>query len=317
MRRLLKVLNNLLNLSNSMQMVSDNLKLLSNSVQMASDDLKLMNGRLMSELIVKKHDYRSLAELEFKGFSQFGDDGIIQYLIHNLDHKHKTFIEFGVENYMESNTRFILQNNNWSGFIMDCSQGNINELARSYFFWKHDLEACCAFVTKENINDLLKKSIDKWGGVDLLHIDIDGNDYWVWEAITNILPTIVIIEYNSVFGIERAITVPYDSDFFRTNAHFSNLYWGSSLKALYLLAKQKGYEFIGCNRAGMNAYFIRSDAMNQLVRKMSLEDGYVLSKYRESRDKSGKLTYVSGQQRAEIIRGMPVFDIELSRVVPF
>ena len=115
------------------------------------------------------------------------------------------------------------------------------------------------------------------GGVDLLHIDLDGNDYWVWKEI-EIQPSIVILEYNSVFGLDRTITVPYRSNFNRTNAHFSNLYFGASLKAMYDLTVKKGYSFIGCNSAGNNAYFIRKDKMNGFVREVTLEEGYVLSK---------------------------------------
>jgi hypothetical protein len=125
------------------------------------------------------------------------------------------------------------------------------------------------------------------------------------------------MEYNSNFGIERAVTVPYNPQFYRTKAHFSNLYWGSSLKALYLLALEKGYEFIGCNSAGNNAYFIRKDKMNDHVRTVSLGNGYVQSKYRESRNEHGNLTFASNKERAETLRGLPVFDIESGSVAPF
>ncbi len=285
-------------------------------LQQANDDAKMLQGRLLSETLASRHDYDSLADFEYKVFSQFGDDGIIQFLTRILKLQHKTFIEFGVENYLESNTRFLLQKDNWSGFVLDGSQPNIDELRASHFFWKYDLIARSAFITKENISDLLAGGLKSWGGVDLLHIDIDGNDYWIWEAIS-LSPAIVIIEYNSSFGIDRAITVPYEPYFRRTRAHFSNLYWGSSLKALHILSLRKGYAFVGCNSAGNNAYFVHRDFMNEWVKEVSLESGYVISKYRESRDENGNLTYLSGKERAEIIRGMPVFDVELCEVVPF
>ena len=285
-------------------------------LQAANDDLKILMGVMKSEVVINKSGYQSLADLEFKVFSQFGDDGIIQYLAHNLDLKNKTFIEFGVEDYFESNTRFLLQKDNWSGFVMDGSSEHMTRLKQSPFYWKHDLSAQAAFVTKENVNQLLSAGLADWAGVDILHVDIDGNDYWVWKEI-EISPALVIMEYNSNFGIERAITVPYDPEFYRTKAHFSNLYWGSSLKALYLLALKKGYEFIGCNSAGNNAYFIRKDKMNDHVRAVSLENGYVRSKYRESRDEYGNLTFASAKERAEILRGLPVFDMELESVVFF
>ena len=292
------------------------LSTLPSRIQEGNDDVKIIQGRLLAETLVRKRDYDSLADFEFKVFSQFGDDGIIQFLTHNLKLDRKTFIEFGVENYLESNTRFLLQKDNWSGFVMDGSKRNIDQLRLSHLFWKHDLIAQSAFVTKENINDLLASIVEGWGGVDLLHVDIDGNDYWIWEAIS-LSPAIVIIEYNSSFGIDRAITIPYEPHFNRTRAHFSNLYWGSSLKALHILAQNKGYAFIGCNSAGNNAYFVRRDFMKEPVKEASLKSSYIVSKYRESRDEKGNLTYASGKERAEIIRGMPVFDVELGKVVPF
>jgi len=292
------------------------IQLIKDNIKFADEDMKILMGVMQAEATIKKKDYKSLGDLEFKVFSQFGDDGIIQYLAHNLDLKIQTFIEFGVEDYFESNTRFLLQKDNWSGFVMDGSSENMARLKQASLYWKHDLNAQAAFVTRENINQLISAGIADWDGVDILSIDIDGNDYWVWKEI-EINPAIVIMEYNSSFGIERAITVPYDPAFNRTKAHSSNLYWGSSLKALYLLALKKGYEFIGCASAGHNAYFVRKDKINDCVRTVSLAKGYVQSKYRDSRDEDGNLTFSSAKERAKILRGLPVFDIELESVVSF
>jgi hypothetical protein len=282
----------------------------------ANDDLRFLIGAGQCEAVIRKENYSSLKDLELRVYSQFGDDGIIQYLVHNLDLSNKTFIEFGVENYFESNTRFLLEKDNWSGFVMDGSDKNMAELKKGAFYWKHDLNALAEFVTVENINKLLSEGSKGWDGVDVLHIDIDGNDYWVWKDI-EINPSIVIVEYNSNFGIERAITIPYDPGFYRTNAHFSNLYWGCSLKALHCLASNKGYEFIGCNSAGNNAYFIRKDKMNSRVKQVSLEAGYVRSKYRESRDEHSNLTFASTAGVATILTGLPVYDIELGKETSF
>lgn len=293
-----------------------NLLLFPDNFKSSNEELRLLIGIGQTNPIIKMQNYRTLADLELRVYSQFGDDGIIQYLVHNLDLTHKTFIEFGVEDYFESNTRFLLQKDNWSGFVMDGSDKNILRLKKASFYWRHDLNAQAVFVTKDNINKLLSDGMSDWDGVDLLHIDIDGNDYWVWKEI-DINPAIVIMEYNSNFGIDRAITIPYAADFYRTKAHSSNLYWGSSLKALHVLALEKGYEFIGCNSAGNNAYFIRKDKMNERVKSVSLESGYVKSKYRESRDKNGSLTYASRKERIEVLQGLPVYDIESETVISF
>jgi hypothetical protein len=275
----------------------------------------LLLGRFMSGQNTGKNEIRSLAELEFKVFSQWGDDGIIQWLVQHLDIPNQTFIEFGVENYRESNTRFLLMNNNWSGFILDGTPKNISRIQNSEYYWQYELETHTAFIDAENVNELLRMSNFE-EDVGLLSIDLDGIDYWVWKSIDCIRPVIAIIEYNSVFGAERAVTIPYDRFFRRTKAHYSNLYWGASLPALHRLGAEKGYAFIGCNSAGNNAYFVRSDRLNASVREVPLEQGYVSSKFRENRDRDGQLSHVSGAARLELIRGMPVYNIISERTEP-
>lgn len=251
-----------------------------------------------------------LYEAEFKVFSQWGDDGIIQYLIQNLDipYQSKIFVEFGVENYTEANTRFLLMNNNWSGLVMDGSTQNMEYVRQDTLYHQHELTAKTAFIDKDNINQLISESGIK-GNIGLLSVDIDGNDYWVWEAINVIEPIIVIAEYNAVFGSERAISVPYQPDFYRTKAHYSNLYFGASLPALYHLAQQKNYAFVGCSSSGNNAYFVKKDKLNEFVKEISLKEGFIDSKFRESRNEKGELTFITGKKRIDIIKNMPVIDV--------
>ncbi len=263
---------------------------------------------LTAKSLIVKNRLDNIQDAEFKVFSQWGDDGIIQYLINYLEIKNKTFIEFGVEDYKESNTRFLLINNNWTGLVMDGSQDNINKIKNSNLYWKYNLKAKLAFVTAENINNLLTEE-NFLGEVGILHIDIDGNDYWVWRALEVVSPAIAIIEYNSVFGCERAITVPYDKDFIRSKKHYSNLYAGASIKALCDLATEKGYFFVGTNSAGNNAYFVRNDLIKDLT-KLTPQQGYTESQFRESRDKARQLTFVSGEQRINLIKGMQVFNTD-------
>ncbi len=271
---------------------------------------KLMLGKILSNQI-KAYEASQLQNIEFSVFSQFGDDGIIQWLIHHLDIPNKTFIEFGVEDYSESNTRFLMMNDNWSGFVMDGSNKNINKLKSQYYYWRHDLAAQAVFITRDNINSLIAEQ-NFQEDVGLLHIDLDGNDYYVWKAINVINPVIVIVEYNSLFGIDRPISVIYDDGFVRKNAHYSNLFWGTSLLSLNNLAREKGYSFIGCNSAGNNAYFVRNDKLNSKVKSVSLADGFVQSKYRESRDKNGQLSYLSKQDAKKLLSGIKVFNTDLN-----
>lgn len=273
----------------------------------------LLLGRLMADRVREKETVGSLSDVEFRAFSQFGDDGIIQWLIHRLDIPTRTFVEFGVENYRESNTRFLLLNNNWSGLIMDGSAANVEQIVHSEYYWRHHLLAKAAWVTAENVNNLIE-SEGLRGDIGLLHIDVDGNDYWIWKALQVVSPIVLVVEYNSVFGMERSITVPYDPTFTRTEAHYSNLYFGASISALHALSVEKGYAFIGCNSAGNNAYFVRRDRLTDDVREVSLEAGYVESMFRESRNQTGGLTHLAGNQRLEAIAGLPVVDTRSNRI---
>lgn len=293
-------------------------KALSNisKIEIYNEEQKLLLGKLLVEKQIKNDTLSTLKECEFKIFSQWGEDGIIQWLIHNLDIQHKTFIEFGVEDYRESNTRFLMMNDNWSGFIMDGLKSYISKIINSEYYWKYDLVAKTAFIDCENINDLIYSSSFK-EEVGLLSIDLDGNDYWIWKQIDVISPIIVVIEYNSLFGIERAITIPYEKNFNRTEKHFSNLYFGASLKAFHILAEEKGYGFIGCTSAGNDAFFVRKDKLNSVVKEIPLEQGYVLSKDRQSIDQKGNLTYISGSDRNQVIKGMPVLNIVSDKIEEF
>ena len=247
-------------------------------------------------------------EAEFRVFSQWGEDGILHHLFRYIAAPRKIFVEFGVENYTESNTRFLLMNSNWSGLIIDGSAKNVDYIKRDDIYWRYNLKAENAFVTRENINELIRRNGIE-GEIGLLSIDIDGNDYWVWEAIDVVVPSIVVLEYNSRFGPERAVTVPYDAGFVRTAAHHSNIFYGASLAALCLLGKRKGYSFVGCNTAGNNAFFVRSKLRPPTLPELTSVEGFVRSKFRESRDSDGQLTFLTDAQEAAILDKLPVVEV--------
>ncbi len=276
------------------------------------DILQTAIGRVESRQL-NDSKIQELVDSEFKVFSQWGEDGIIQYLIRMIPIENKTLIEFGVENYLESNTRFLVVNNNWSGLVLDSSEKNISFIEKDPISWKHSLVAERAFITAENINEIIKKS-GLTGDIGLLSIDIDGNDYWVWKAINIVSPRIVVVEYNNFFGSLRKITIPYDSKFSREIAHSSNLYYGASLAALNDLAEDKGYSLVGSNSAGSNAFFVRNDVLSGL-KKVSPSEVYFQSKCRESRDSKGNLTYLDIRQALSLIGEMPVFNLDSQKIV--
>jgi hypothetical protein len=270
-----------------------------------------MNQGLILSMMKEARNSKNLQDYEFKVFSQWGEDGIIQRLSKIVAIKNKTFIEFGVESFFEANCRFLLMKDNWSGFVIDGSSENIDRLKKAYFYWQYHIEANAAFITRENINALLSKSgFDEDLGI--LSIDLDGNDYYVLEAISVFKPRILICEYNAVFGATRKISIPYDRAFDRTKKHDSNLYWGASLAAITYLANKKSYSLVGTNSTGSNAFYVRNDLLTDELEVFSSEEAYFPSKFRESRDTRGDLTYVTGNDRLKLIQGLPVFNVETS-----
>lgn len=248
---------------------------------------KVNLGQLQRDHNSQKKKIRSFREVEFQVFSQFGDDGIIQWLVQFLPLPYKTFVEFGVENYRESNTRFLLVSDYWSGLVIDGSNENIDSIKTEQIHTFFDLQPVCSFIDKDNINDTIA-SARFHEDVGLLSVDIDGNDYWVWKAINSIKPIIVITEYNSLFGYHHPYTIEYKPDFVRGQGSPFNFY-GTSLRSAYNLGREKGYEFVGCNSAGNNAYFIRKDFMQYLpLEPLTPEEGFVYASFSEATNKNGE-----------------------------
>jgi hypothetical protein len=271
------------------------------------EEIKINQGLILCELLREKQS-DSLLDFEFKVFSQWGEDGIIQHLIGNLKIAHRTFIEFGVEDFFESNCRFLLMKDYWQGFVIDGSSANIARLKASYFFWKYPLNARASFITRENVELLLEES---GFGKDLgiLSVDIDGVDYYVLERLDAWRPRILIVEYNGTFGGRRAVSVPYTPDFRRSVQHSSNLYYGASLPAFQRFASSRDYALVGVNSAGSNAFFVRRDILNENIREVSIDACYRDSSFREGRDASGRLTWSSGTDRRQRIARLPLVDV--------
>jgi hypothetical protein len=278
-----------------------------------SESSLFLLGQQMARQVAMLPPNESFRKVGFKVFSQWDEDGIIQYLISHLRIPSKTFIEFGVEDYEESNTRFLLFNDHWQGMVLDACQEDIQFIKGDKLYWEFDLQAQQAWITRRNIDSLVQRSGFS-EDVGLLSIDIDGNEYWIWEAIQSIRPCIVIVEYNSLFGL-HPVSVPYREDFQKLSAHYSGLYYGCSLTALAHLARTKGYALAGINAWGHNAFFVRSDVAAEF-HALEATEVYVPSKYRDSRDKSGKLTYLRGTDRMKLIEHLLVTDVITGKDAP-
>ncbi len=271
------------------------------------DSVKINQGRIL-EALLASNGVGGLQSHEFKVFSQWGEDGILQWIVDHIEIRNKTFIEFGVEDFRESNCRYLMMSRGWSGFVIDGSERNVKEIRRAHWYWRYNLVARSAFVTRENVEELLSESgFDADLGV--LSVDIDGMDYHVLERIERFRPRVIVAEYNALFGDVRPITVPYDPSFIRGRAHYTHLYFGASLAALTHLASAKGYALVGTNSNGVNAFFIRRDLMQDPFRELSAREAYTPTTVRQSRDHSGQLNFLPACEQLHAMAGLPVLNV--------
>lgn len=287
-----------------------------NGIKNDLQEIKVTLGRI-EQRQCKGGEISKINDVEFKVFSQWGEDGIIQYLIHSVEIPNKIFVEFGVQNYEESNTRFLLMNDNWKGLVLDGSQEYIEYIKRDPIYWRYNLKAEKQFITKDNINNILINNGIQ-GDIGLLSVDIDGNDYWVWEAINVIQPRIVICEYNSIFGPKLKVTTPYQEDFVRDKYHYSFLAYGASINALKDLAVSKGYRLVAGNKAGNNVFFVREDMLEKSgLQECLVEEAYRESQFREGRDQNGTLTFAPMMERRKQIEGVQIYNLEIGQICSF
>ena len=279
---------------------------------------RVFNEEIQKELIIKakllsvKNRYfkkiKDLSDVEFQVYSQWGEDGIIDWLINKFPEIPKSFLEIGTQDYTESNTRFLLINRNWDGFLIEADKAAIKDIKSQRVYWKHNLRAINEFITKDNINNIIKKfNIPKKLG--LLSLDIDGVDYWVLKKLSVLDPSIIICEYNSLFGQKKSVTVPYKENFIRSDMHHSNLYYGASIKAFIDLMKKKNYFLIGTNSAGNNAFFVKKNIWNK-ARKLIINKKVFDSKFRESRNTKGELTFLDKKSSLELIQNKLIIDLK-------
>lgn len=200
-------------------------------------------------------DPKRLLRYGFKVYSQHDEDGIIQEIFRRVGTSSRTFVEFGVETGVECNTTKLLIEG-WRGLWIEASAPSCQRIASLFDAFLKDkrLTLRQSLVTAENINGLIR-SADLTGEIDLLSIDIDFNDYWVWKAIEVTNPRVVTIEYNAGLRPPMSVTVPYQPNRSSDGTNF----FGASLEALVRLGRTKGYRIVGCNISGSNAFFVRED----------------------------------------------------------
>lgn len=208
---------------------------------------------------------------EFKIYSKHGCDGLLLYIFSKIGIINHTFVEMGVENGRECNTANLSLNFGWNGLLVDANEDWVK--SAQDFYKEYKVKAVACFVKAENINQLIRDN-GIGGEIDLLSIDIDGNDYWVWQAIDIINPRVVVIEYNAAMGL-NSITKKYNPEFhYQETYRKIPLYFGASLVALSKLAREKGYILAGCDSHGHDAYFIRKDVAKDKFAELSPEKAF-------------------------------------------
>jgi hypothetical protein len=279
------------------------------------DELLLAIGKLESHLLAANTKPDKLEDIEFRVFSQFGEDGILQYLLRHVKVPDTTFVEIGVGNYRESNTRFLVENNNWRGIAINGDDTHARYILGSGLAWRHDVEPVQAFVTAENVDQLITGN-GMSGEIGLLSIDVDGVDYWLWKSVTSVTPAIVVMEFNALFGPEATVTVPYDPTFVDAESHYSRAHFGASLGGLAHLGKERGYRLVGISSNAANAFFVHSNLADDTLREVSPQECWRAPRFLTSRNPDGTLSRIrSIPERLETIADRPVVDVSTGRTV--
>ena len=245
----------------------------------AEDMLKSYKGGGMAyELLAEKRfaDEKCLERYGFKVYSQNDEDGIIEEIFNRIGTTNKIFVEFGVQNGLECNSHYLLHKG-WSGLWLEGDANACNEIVARFFpvIKTEQLKIRQAFITKDNINFLLAES-GMVGEIDLLSIDIDGNDYYVWNAINVVKPRAVVIEYNAKFPPNHFWKQAYNEK----HTWDGSDWHGASLKAMETLGIRLGYQLVGTNLNGVNAFFVKQE----LVADLFIEPATAENLYNPFRD---------------------------------
>ncbi|MGB6294647.1 MAG: hypothetical protein WBF90_00510 [Rivularia sp. (in: cyanobacteria)] len=221
-------------------------------------------------------DPKSLIPFGYKIYSQTDEDGIIREIFRRIGLTNKIFVEFGIGNGLENNTLSLLFED-WKGLWIDASFEDVKKIRKHFaqIIANEQLKVVQSFITKDNINKLISTQIQS-NEIDLLSVDIDGNDYHILNAITCVRPRVIAIEYNAKFRPPILFCMDYDE----THTWEKDDYFGVSLKFLEINLAKKGYCLVGCNLSGVNAFFVREDLVSdKFLAPFTAENHYEPPRY--------------------------------------
>lgn len=289
---------------------------LSGNLAFNSSELSFRLG--INAVIANRSNYQNLLNLwdaEVRVFSQWGEDGIIDFLLQSLNISKPRILEIGAGDFSECNSRFTLQYRNCSAYLVDSNSDLQNGLTSALQPWKSTSHAETTFVTPNNIQEIFYRAHAFMGGVDILSIDIDSNDYWVAQKIPFDDIKVAIVEYNPNFGANQSLTIPENENRSRFDIHPSGLIFGASLRAWIDFMTIKGFTFVGSNRIGNNAFFIKSNLASMV--HINLPNTTDLSVFvdwriRDTRTELRKFDFKTPSEVKAVIKEMPLWDLNLN-----
>lgn len=246
----------------------------------------------------------ALARAEARVWSQNGEDGILAYLFSLTGARSRTFVEFGIGDGTECCAANLAISFGWSGLMMECDPVRV-AAARRFYDSRPEVRSGAvriaeALVGPDNIDALLRGN-GMTGEIDLLSIDIDGNDFWVWKAISAVDARVVVIEYNASLGRERSIACAFDPAFDRLGKHPSGYYHGASLVAFARLGASKGYVLAGCDSIGINAFFVREADARGTITPLSAAEAYYPNQAR--------IGFLGVEEQFAVVAHMPFVEV--------
>ena len=270
-----------------------------------------MAGTLELEFLIKKTRSKldrlrrptgeGIQRFERRVYSQHREDGIIDHILRTTGISNTRCVEFGF-GPAQCNCLSLVLDRNFQGLFIDSDSDKVSTL--STYFSRHAVSSRVVnrFLDVDNINRTIRDA-GFAGEVAVLSIDVDGNDYWLWQVLDTCRARLVVIEYNASFGAHRSITVPYEPDFVRYEKHRTGFYHGASLLALEKLAASRGYALIGCDSSGVNAFFLDKALVSENLPEVAVEQAF--------RDNRSRTRYkgIPPDRQWEVIADMPFHDV--------
>lgn len=255
-------------------------------------------------------NFENLWDAGVKVYSQWDEDGILDFICQKLSLHKPGVLEIGAGNFTECNSRFLFEFRNANIFAVDARKDLAATINDNRLSWRSHLFHKSTWVYPENINEIISEAKVKLQRLDIFSLDLDGNDYWILRESDLEEFKVVVVEYNPIFGSKIPVSVPRDNEFVRTKKHYSNLYYGASLKAFIYELDKKGFTFIGSNRVGSNAFFVKKEFAARFNLKTDNLDEFTRWGIRESRDNRGDLTLLSWDERLNLISDLPLENVQ-------